>query len=596
MSKLVDQIGMQVGQTLADHGVKVTVAAQEKGANASSYRLELGKNTTVNDVVALKATLGARLGVAGISFENEQGVLSIVVPRKHREVVRFDKAFAAIPKDAAPLAFPVLQTVSGEYVYADLAEMPHLLIAGATGQGKSVALNVMLSTFIKRNKPEDLVLYLIDPKRVELSVYRDIPHLDGRGIVTDMNEALAVLRDVEAMMDVRYALLEEVGARNIDEYKESSKYAGYTWERVVVVIDEMADLMLTHGKEVEPIIMRLGQLARAAGIHLVIATQRPAADVLPKKITANIPSRIALTCQSHVESNMILGQSGAEDLLGKGDMLFKPVGALGATRGQGPWMSLGMVREAINEAQGTGEPAVDDVDIDDIDDIEDDDDIEPTQEVPAVEFDERVQAALDAAAEQLNTMADMVEQRDALIEDLRAKLGLALEVVRITRPEPLTVAPFDKSAYEDEIRRLESTAHERDLAIARLEGGLEGREAAKEEKAREEREALQVKIHEANEAAKVARESLSNLALPVGTDLSVGAISANQITANVIAPAKAREPHDWTWIWAFAIVGVCITLVLTGLSPLALAIVGGVVVYQVNKNNNKNNRNNKRRK
>ncbi|UTY38782.1 DNA translocase FtsK [Allocoprobacillus halotolerans] len=241
-----------------------------------------------------------------------------------------------------PLVVALGKDVSGKPVFAQLDKMPHLLIAGATGSGKSVCVNTIISSLLMRARPDEVKLILVDPKKVELSVYNGIPHLLAP-VVTDPKKAAAVLREVVSEMERRYDLFASVSARNIETYNEfvkkyNDKHGDEPKEILpyhVIILDEVADLMMVASKDVEDCIMRISQMARAAGIHLIVATQRPSTDIITGVIKANIPSRIAFAVSSSIDSRTILDTSGAEKLLGKGDMLFSPMGSSSPTRVQG---------------------------------------------------------------------------------------------------------------------------------------------------------------------------------------------------------------------------------------------------------------------
>lgn len=245
----------------------------------------------------------------------------------------YERIFAHMAEDDGPLSFPLLTTANDTVKFFDLAKAPHALWAGTTGSGKSVSLNVAVATMIKRN--DDRIIFdMIDPKRVELSIYRNVENV--RSVTTNMDEAAQVVEALAEEMDERYALLEREGVRKLDDYNAKT---GADLPYRVLVVDELADLMDTHKAQVLPALVRIGQLGRAAGFHMMLATQRPAADTIPKKLLANVPARIALLCQSHTESRLILGEKGAEDLNGHGDMLVQVPGEKGFSRGVGPFLS-----------------------------------------------------------------------------------------------------------------------------------------------------------------------------------------------------------------------------------------------------------------
>ena len=263
-------------------------------------------------------------------------------------MITFADTLASITDDQAPLTIPVGVTNEDTLKVLDLAKAPHILYAGATGSGKSVGLNAGIATLMKRNDPSNLRFTMIDPKRVELADYRRSAFVDA--VITDMDEAAEALEEVLKLMERRYRELEDAGVKNISSYNES---ADQPMPYHVLVVDELADLMDTHADTVFPILVRLGQLARAAGIHMMLATQRPAADTTPKKLVSNIPTRIGFMTQSHTESRIILGSKGAEDLKGNGDLLAQLPGTKGLVRAQGPFISEDEIKEIVAEHERT---------------------------------------------------------------------------------------------------------------------------------------------------------------------------------------------------------------------------------------------------
>ena len=288
---------------------------------------------------------------------------------------KFADVLASIPTTEPTLTVPVGVTQEGRLTCMDLAKAPHALYAGVTGSGKSVGLNVAIATIMARATPETVRFRMVDPKRVELSQYRASAFVDM--VITDMDEAAGLIEETVREMDRRYSLFESTGVKSLDAYNETAE----TREPyIVLVIDELADLMDTHRKVVEPQIIRLGQLARAAGIHMLMATQRPGADTVPKRILSNIPTRIGYRTQSHVESRLILGEKGAEELKGNGDLLALIAGGAGLTRAQGPFISDEEIAEIVlADATGEVEPA-------ELEDVEEfDEPVEPFEEPEVVE-------------------------------------------------------------------------------------------------------------------------------------------------------------------------------------------------------------------
>lgn len=264
-------------------------------------------------------------------------------------MITFSDTLASITDDQAPLTIPVGVTNEDTLKVLDLAKAPHILYAGATGSGKSVGLNAGIATLMKRNDPTNLRFTMVDPKRVELADYRASAFVDA--VITDMDEAAEALEEVLKLMERRYREFETAGVKNISSYND--RFPNKPMAYHVLVVDELADLMDTHADTVFPILVRLGQLARAAGIHMMLATQRPAADTTPKKLVSNIPTRIGFMTQSAVESRIILGSKGAEDLKGNGDLLAQLPGTKGLVRAQGPFISEDEIKEIVAENERT---------------------------------------------------------------------------------------------------------------------------------------------------------------------------------------------------------------------------------------------------
>ena len=264
-------------------------------------------------------------------------------------MITFADTLASITDDQAPLTIPVGVTNEDTLKVLDLAKAPHILYAGATGSGKSVGLNAGIATLMKRNDPTNLRFTMVDPKRVELADYRASAFVDA--VITDMDEAAEALEEVLKLMERRYREFETAGVKNISSYND--RFPNKPMAYHVLVVDELADLMDTHSDTVFPILVRLGQLARAAGIHMMLATQRPAADTTPKKLVSNIPTRIGFMTQSAVESRIILGSKGAEDLKGNGDLLAQLPGTKGLVRAQGPFISEDEIKEIVAENERT---------------------------------------------------------------------------------------------------------------------------------------------------------------------------------------------------------------------------------------------------
>ena len=338
---------------LKQFGVNATIENAFIGPTITKYELKLEIGTRVNKILQLQDDIKLALATADIRIEAPipgKPYVGIEVPNQSAAMVGFKDVLKSLLSTSKyqhnPLVVALGKDVSGKPVFAQLDKMPHLLIAGATGSGKSVCVNTIISSILMRAKPDEVKLILVDPKKVELSIYNGIPHLLAP-VVTDPKKAAAVLREVVAEMERRYDLFASVNARNIQGYNEFAKTYNedHTDEPKeilpyhVIILDEVADLMMVASKDVEDCIMRISQMARAAGIHLIVATQRPSTDIITGVIKANIPSRIAFAVSSSIDSRTILDTSGAEKLLGKGDMLFLPMGSSSPMRVQGCFVS-----------------------------------------------------------------------------------------------------------------------------------------------------------------------------------------------------------------------------------------------------------------
>jgi DNA segregation ATPase FtsK/SpoIIIE, S-DNA-T family len=329
-------------QTLAHFGVDATVIGQISGPRVTRYELQLAPGTKVAKVAALKDDLSYALATTEIRIlapiPGKQAV-GVELPNLSPNLVTLGDIYEPLPATASPVAVWLGKDISGAAVWTDLARMPHLLIAGTTGSGKSGCLNTLLTSVLLRATPDDVRLILIDPKRIELSHFESVPHL-LTPVVSSPKEASAVLANCLAEMERRYERLSAVRARNISEANRAFRQRGEaTLPYVLVVIDELADLMMVAPQAVEDAVIRLAQKSRAVGIHLVLATQRPSVDVITGMIKANVPSRIAFAVSSQTDSRVILDSGGAESLLGQGDMLFKPLGTSRLQRVQGAYVS-----------------------------------------------------------------------------------------------------------------------------------------------------------------------------------------------------------------------------------------------------------------
>jgi S-DNA-T family DNA segregation ATPase FtsK/SpoIIIE len=329
-------------QTLSHFGIDATVIGQISGPRVTRYELQLAPGTKVSKVAALKDDLSYALATTEIRIlapiPGKQAV-GVELPNLSPNLVTLGDIFDDLPATASPLSVWLGKDISGAAVWTDLARMPHLLIAGTTGSGKSGCINALLTSILLRATPDEVRMILIDPKRIELNHYEAIPHL-LTPVVSSPKEASAVLANCTAEMERRYERLASVRARNLNEANRAFRQRGEpTIPYLLVVIDELADLMMIAPQAVEDAVIRLAQKSRAVGIHLVLATQRPSVDVITGMIKANVPSRIAFAVSSMTDSRVILDTGGAESLLGQGDMLFKPLGTSRLQRVQGAYVS-----------------------------------------------------------------------------------------------------------------------------------------------------------------------------------------------------------------------------------------------------------------
>lgn len=333
--------------TLKSFGVDATVENVNLGPSVTKYELRPAVGVKVSRITHLADDLALALAAKDIRIEAPipgKSLIGIEVPNRRIATVGFrDMVEAVLAHHDKPLEVALGRTVTGEVMTADLTKMPHLLIAGATGSGKSVAINVIITSILLNAKPHQVKFLMIDPKKVELSVYNGIPHLLSP-VVSDPKKAARSLGKVVAEMERRYELFAHFGIRNIKGYNAQVKAHPedenhHYLPLILVIVDELSDLMMTVSKDVEDAIVRIAQMGRAAGIHMILATQRPSVDVITGLIKANVPSRIAFAVSSGVDSRTILGTNGAEKLLGRGDMLFQPIDQNKPTRVQGAFIS-----------------------------------------------------------------------------------------------------------------------------------------------------------------------------------------------------------------------------------------------------------------
>lgn len=332
----LSQRSQMIHDTLKSFNIEADVTSVSLGPTVTQYELKPAVGVSVKKISNLADDLAMALAAKSIRIQAPipgKSLVGIEVPNDIQAAVGFRDMIEHTPAHPDKvLTVPLGRNVSGEIVTADLTAMPHLLIAGSTGSGKSVAINGIISSLLMQAKPSQVKMLMVDPKKVELSVYNDVPHL-LTPVVSEPRKAAKALQKVVAEMERRYELFAKLGIRNIDGYnkkvEETNSKKGEAMLKmpfIVVVVDELADLMMTVSGDVEPAIIRIAQMGRAAGIHLILATQRPSVDVITGLIKANVPSRIAFAVSSGIDSRTILDQNGAEKLLGKGDMLFAPIG------------------------------------------------------------------------------------------------------------------------------------------------------------------------------------------------------------------------------------------------------------------------------
>ncbi len=347
-----------IHKTLEDFDIEVQMNGVEVGPTVSQYSLKPPSGVNLNKITALDRNLALALEAHQIRIEAPipgKSLVGIEVPNKKAAMVRLKDIISSkeVVEDKAKLTYVLGRDVVGDIVTSNLADMPHTLIAGTTGSGKSVLINTMLVSWLYRNSPSDLKLILVDPKRVEMTPYNDIPHL-LTPVIVDPQKAVSALRWAVSEMERRLKLLQEHGKRNIIEYNSQKDVEAMPY--IVIVIDEMSDLMLASGKEVEGLVVRIAQLARAVGIHLVLATQRPSVNVITGLIKANVPARVALTTTSQTDSRTILDAAGAEKLLKKGDMLYKDPEMSKPKRVQGVFMSNKEVKAVTDFIRAKRQP------------------------------------------------------------------------------------------------------------------------------------------------------------------------------------------------------------------------------------------------
>lgn len=359
-------------RVLNDFQIRATVVEIHVGPAVTQYELAIPSGTKVSRILSINKEIALALAAKDVRIEAPipgKSTVGVEIPNPTINPVKIREVLGNIPKDQekAKILVSLGKDLMGKVQTADIAKMPHLLVGGSTGSGKSVCINSFIASILMRYRPEEVKLVLVDPKKVELSNYNGVPHLLWP-VVTDPKKANVALQKVVAMMEDRYETFSEVGVKNIGTYndwveREKEKDPTFNKEKMfylVVIIDELADLMLVASKEVEDSIMRITQMARAAGIHLIVATQRPSTDVITGVVKANIPSRISFAVASQIDSRTILDHSGAEKLLGKGDMLYLPMGENNPRRIQGCFITDDEIQRVIDYVCGQQKVSYDD--------------------------------------------------------------------------------------------------------------------------------------------------------------------------------------------------------------------------------------------
>jgi S-DNA-T family DNA segregation ATPase FtsK/SpoIIIE len=360
----VDEKIQYLIEKLAHFKIEGDVVRTYAGPVVSTFEFKPAANVKVSRILNLQDDLAMALSAESIRIQAPipgKDVVGIEIPNSTVDTIYLRDLIDSklFKESSSPLTIVLGKDIVGKPFITDLKKLPHLLIAGTTGSGKSVGINAMILSLLYKNSPDQLRLLMIDPKMLEFSIYNDIPHL-LTPVITKPKQAIVALNNMVSEMERRYELMSENRTKSIENYNEKvKKEGGEHFPYIVVIIDELADLMMTSGKDVEHSIARLAQMARASGIHLVVATQRPSVDVVTGLIKANLPSRISYRVGQKIDSKIILDQQGAESLLGKGDMLFTPPGATGLVRLHAPWSTEEEIEKIVNFIKSQREPNYD---------------------------------------------------------------------------------------------------------------------------------------------------------------------------------------------------------------------------------------------
>ena len=399
-------------ETLRQFNIETTLTGVAHGPTVTRYELRPAPGTRVSKITSIEKDIALNLAAKTIRIEAPipgKAAVGIEIPNKKTETVYLRDVLESdsLRNHKSKLAVALGKDNAGQYIACDLARMPHLLIAGATGSGKSVCINSIIISLLYRTSPDDVRLILIDPKIVELGIYNGIPHLIAP-VVTDPKKAQSALEWAALEMDERYTKFEKKNVRNLAGYNASLEDGEEKIPSLVIIIDELSDLMMQAAREVENAIVRLTQKARAAGIYLIIATQRPSVDVVTGLIKANVPSRIAFTVASQVDSRTILDHAGAEKLLGRGDMLYAPTDSMQSTRIQGAWVSDAEVERIVNYVKSNSEvdyneDAIEKIETAAMNDVE--------KEQMKGDYDEKLPEAIEIALETGQISTSMLQRR-----------------------------------------------------------------------------------------------------------------------------------------------------------------------------------------